>query len=90
MLVPAVGVREFLDFWLGLEGLEAFDVGLRGGVTFLGLLASKLAFAVEGERECKERVLYQRCARALWKYSLDGVLSRLINTDQYSLIRQTK
>lgn len=32
VLVPAVGVWELLDFWWGLDGLEAFDVGLRGCV----------------------------------------------------------
>jgi hypothetical protein len=32
VLVPAVGVRELLDLWWALDGLEALDVGLGGCV----------------------------------------------------------
>ena len=88
MLVPAVGVRKLLNCWRLLGSLEDLGVRLGGAVAFIRVVSGcspdvQICFAGSVGNGCN-----QRCACARWKYSLGGVLSRLINTDQFILIRR--
>jgi len=87
VLVPSVGMGVFLYCWWGLGCLVDFCVGLGGTVAALLMLAVPPDKAsLQGHIDIEYWVVSGALLRD-WIVRIDGVLIRLINTDQLFLIR---
>ena len=87
VLVPAVGMRIFLNRGWALESLKAFHVGLGGTVSRTPLEYATLRILQRDDDWANNK---SELRKARWKYSYGSVLSRLINTDQNVLIKGRK
>jgi hypothetical protein len=86
VLVPTGSVGVLGSLGLRLQGLEGLDIGLGWGVALKSVSLKSSFSKSSGSDEIVAGAKYQCCDKRIVFESCSGVLSRLINTDQFCYI----